>query len=88
MAIFTNYIVFTGAMTIKTVLTRVAEVVRRQKGPSPKSFDLDEKFKPLHMLFCCNIKTCRELHTFWEDFGQKKCFLGSKTVFHGQEVHN
>ena len=33
---------------IKTDLDghRVAEVVRRHEGPSPKSLDLDEKFKP------------------------------------------
>ena len=27
------------------VLNRVAEVVRRHKGPSPKSLDMDESFK-------------------------------------------
>ena len=28
------------------VQTRVAEVLRRHEGPSPKSLDLDKKFKP------------------------------------------
>ena len=30
---------------------------------------------------------CRDIHTFLEIFGQKKCLFGSKTVFLGQEVH-
>ena len=32
-------------------LNRVAEVVRRHEGPSPKSLDLDENFKPKHMQY-------------------------------------
>ena len=34
---------------------RVAEVARRQEGPSPKSLDSDANFKP-NMLFCRDIK--------------------------------
>ena len=34
---------------------RVAEVVRRCEGPSPKSLDSDENFKPQHTLFCSDI---------------------------------
>ena len=30
---------------------RVEEVVRRHKGPSPKSLDFDKNFKPEHTLF-------------------------------------
>ena len=30
----------------KIKLARVAEVVRRHEGPSPKSLDLEENFKP------------------------------------------
>ena len=34
------------------VKNRVAEVVLRHEGPSPKSLDSDENFKPEHTLFC------------------------------------
>ena len=37
------------------LLFRVAEVVRRHKGPPPKSLDSDENFKPEHTLFCREI---------------------------------
>ena len=30
----------------------MSEVVRGHGGPSPKSLDSDENFKPEHMLFC------------------------------------
>ena len=33
------------------VCCKVAEVVRRHKGPSPKNLDLDENFKPYYTLF-------------------------------------
>ena len=39
------------------------------------------------MLFCRDIKVCRDLRTFWRSLGKKKCLFGSKTVFLGQEVH-
>ena len=35
---------------------RVAEVVRGHEGPSPKSLDSDENFKPKHTLFCCKLR--------------------------------
>ena len=41
----------------------MAEVVRRHEGPSPKSLDSDENFKPQHTIFCLNIKICRDLRT-------------------------
>ena len=43
---------------------RVEEVVRRHKGPSPKSLDLDENSKPYQTQFCRDIKICRDLRTF------------------------
>ena len=61
--------------------------MRRHKGPSPKSLDLDEKLKPLYTLFCRDVKICRNLRTFLEDFGQEKDSFGSSTVFSGLEVH-
>ena len=38
------------------------------------------------MLFCRDIKICRDLRTFCKTLG-KKCLFRSKTVFLGQEVH-
>ena len=35
---------------------RVAEVVRRHEGPSPKSLDSDKNFKPKHTLFCHELR--------------------------------
>ena len=34
---------------------------------------------------CHDIKICRNLRTFWEALGNKKCFFWSKTVFLGKE---
>ena len=53
------------------------------EGPSSKSLDSDENFKPKHTLFCRELKFTH----FLEIFGQRKCLFGSKTVFLGQEVH-
>ena len=57
------------------VETRVAKVVRRHKGPSPKSLDLDEKLKPLYTLFCRDIKICRNLRLFSKTLGKKMILL-------------
>ena len=38
------------------------------------------------MLFCSDIKICRNLRTFWKTYA-KKVFYWVKTVFLGQEVH-
>ena len=59
------------------IQSMVAEVVRRHEGPSPKSLDSDENFKPGHTLFC------RDLRTFWRPLAKKSAFL----VFLRQEVH-
>ena len=66
---------------------RMAEVVQRHEGPSPKSLESGENFKPLHTLFCRDIKICRDLRTFWKSLGKKNAFFWSKTVFLVQEVH-
>ena len=59
----------------------VAKVVERHEGPSPKSLDSDENLKPEHMLFCCDIKICRGLRTFWKSLGKKKsAFLDQQTA--------
>ena len=51
------------------------------KEPSSKSLDSDENCKPEHKLFCCNLKICRNLRTFWKSLG-KKCFcLVKNNVF-------
>ena len=51
------------------------------KGLHRKVWNLE----PLHTLFCRDIKICRNLHTF-RKFLAKKCFIGSKAVFLGQQV--
>ena len=65
---------------------RVAEVVRRHEGPSPKSLYSDENFKPEHTLFCRELRFVA-IYTLFGDLWAKKCLFGSKTVFLGQEVH-
>ena len=69
---------------------RVAEVVRRCEGPAPKSLESDENFRPQHTLFCRDIDgwDLSQFTHLWEIFGQKKCFLGLKAMFPGQEVHH
>ena len=37
----------------------------RHEGPLPISLDLDENFKHWHTPICCDIKICRDLHTFF-----------------------
>ena len=39
------------------------------------------------MFFCHNINICRNLRTFWKEFGKKVFFFCSKTAFCGQEMH-
>ena len=68
------------------MLDRVAEVVRRCEGPSPKSLDSDKILKPQHTLFCRDVKIFRDLRTFWRSLGKKSAFLGLG-LFLGQEVH-
>ena len=53
---------------------REEEVVRRHKGPSPKSLDSDENSKPKHTLFCHHIKICRDLRTFWKSSVKRSVF--------------
>ena len=59
---------------------RVAGVAGTRERRSPKSLDLDKNFKPLHMLFCRDIKICRDLRTFWKSL-VKSAFLGQKQRF-------
>ena len=59
--------------------SRVAEVARGGEWPSPKSLELDRNFKPQHTLFCRDL--------LFGNLWAKKCFVGSNTVFIGQEVH-
>ena len=61
----------------------MAKVARRREGPPPKSLDLDENFKPKHMLFCCDVKKCRDLRTFWKTLGKKVFFFCLNTVLIG-----
>ena len=57
-----------------TVTNRVAEVVRGHGGPSPRSLDSDENFKPEHTLHTRTfVRSLGKKNAFW---GQKQCFLG------------
>ena len=66
-----------------SVCNRVAEVVRRHKGPSMKSLITNEKFKPQRTLFCRYVEICCDLRSFLISldkrsvffFGKKQCFL-------------
>ena len=80
---------------------RVAEVAQKREGPSPKSLNSDENFKPWHMLFCCDcdIKIYRDLHAIWKTLGKKmfvffwgggghkQCFLGRKCTITWYILH-
>ena len=65
---------------------RVAEVAREHRWHPPKSLDSDENFKPKHTLFCRELRFFA-IYALFGDLWAKKCLLGSKTVFLGQEVH-
>ena len=52
----------------------------------PKSLDADENFKPEHTLFCRKLRFVA-IYALFGDLRAKKCLLGAKTVFLGQEVH-
>ena len=47
---------FNNSDMSRCVTNRVAEVVRGHGGPSPKSLDSDENFKPEPMLFCRELR--------------------------------
>ena len=69
-------------------IVRLHTRVWRYKGPSPKSLDSDENFKPQHTLFCRDIKICRNLRIFFYNLWTKKCFsFESIPVFLEQEMH-
>ena len=67
---------------IKTDLDghRVAEVVRRHEGSSPKSLDSDEKFKPQHTLFCRKLRFVAIYALFGDLWAKKSAFLGQNSV--------
>ena len=66
----------------------MAEVARGHGGPTTKSLDSDENFKPEHMLFCRELRFVAIYALFFfEIFGQKKVPFWVKTVLLGQEVH-
>ena len=60
--------------------------MRWHKGPSPKSLDWEENFKPNIHYFVTILKFVAIYAPFW-NLWAKKCFYESKTVFLGQEVH-
>ena len=69
----------------------MAEVVRRHEGPSPESLDLDENLKHKHLLFCRDIKICRDFRTFLKTCGQISVFRDNNSVsqiFVGRKAAN
>ena len=66
---------------------RVAEVVRGRGGPSPKSLESVENFKPEHTLFCRELRFVAIYALFFGDLWAKKVSFWVKTVLLGQEVH-
>ena len=61
--------------------------MRRCGGPSPKSLDSDENFKPQHALFCCILLRFVAIYALYGNLWPNKVLFGSKTVFVGQEMH-
>ena len=54
---------------------REEEVVRRHKGPSPKSLDSDENSKPEHTLFCRELRFVAIYALFcWRSLGKRMPF--------------
>ena len=64
---------------------RVAEVVRRHQGPSPKSLELDENFKHEINYFVAILRFVAIYALFWKTW-DKMCFFGEKKEFLGKEV--
>ena len=64
---------------------RVAEVVRKHEGPSPKSWKLDESFKHYHTLHCQENKNCHNLRTFWKSLGKYHTELNLQICNYAQE---
>ena len=60
--------------------------MRGHGGTPPKTLDSGKNFKLEHTLFCGKLRFVA-IFALLGDFWAKKCFFGSKTVFHGQEVH-
>ena len=75
------------AVVVPAVVVRVAEVARELGWLPPKSLDSDENFKPEHTLFCRELRFVA-IYALFGDLWAKKCLLGSKRVFLGQEVHH
>ena len=69
------------------IFTRVAELVRRHKGPSAKSLKQDKNFKPSYMFFLSRYQNLSRFTHFLEIFGQKKGFLGQQQCCLGKKVH-
>ena len=64
------------------------EVLQRCEGPSLKSLDSDENFKPQHTLYFVALFRFVAIYALFGNIWSKKCLLGSKTLcFFGQEVH-
>ena len=75
-------------------LNRVAEVAWEHGWHPPKSLDSDKNFKPVHTLFCRELRFVAIYAIFgdlWAKivpfFGQKQCFLGKKCTITWYILH-
>ena len=59
---------------------RVAEVVRRHEGSSPKSLDLEENFKPEYTLFCRKLRFVAIYALFGDLLAKKVSFWVKNSV--------
>ena len=71
---------FTPTSTLTSSWCWVAEVVRKHKGPSPKSLDLDKNFKYYHMIFCRDIRIHHNLRIILKTWGKKVIFGDKNSV--------
>ena len=59
---------------------RVAKVVQRHEGPSLKSLDSDENFKPKHTLFCRELRFVVIYALFGHPWAKKVLFWDKNSV--------
>ena len=64
---------------------RVAEIAREHGWHPPKSLDLDDNFKPIHKLFCCELRFVPIYALFGDLWAKKSAFLGQKQFFLGKK---
>ena len=71
-----------------SIITRVAEVVRRYEGPSSKSLVSEESFSPNIRYFVAILKCCCYLCTLLKSLGNKRAFLVKNSVVWAKKCIN